>query len=273
MPCRLNRKREWVARLMLESHQHEASFFVTLTYREQEGLSVSDGCVSKRDVQLWLKRLLKATGRSFRYYVVGEYGDENGRPHYHALLFGLPGGTVQLGTHIRTCQCVICKSWQAGKIFVGTVTPESVAYVVDYTIKSRESAKAGPGYFPYRCPEFGLMSRKPGIGAGAASSIAESVRRSGRELSPPRVLRFGKRKLPLGRFLREKVDEAIGDGTMRLLRRFRRDVARSVDEFAMKRAFLLSTPEGRAQHEEKRLQSSRRAEWRESVKRGKKGIA
>jgi len=46
----------------------------------------------KRDVQLFVKRLRKdqdARGLAkIRYYLVGEYGDQTKRPHYHAAIFG-----------------------------------------------------------------------------------------------------------------------------------------------------------------------------------------
>lgn len=43
--------------------------------------------LSKKDVQKFIKRLRISTGLKFKYLIKGEYGDLNGRPHYHALIF------------------------------------------------------------------------------------------------------------------------------------------------------------------------------------------
>ena len=80
--CRLERSRQWAMRIVAEQQCCEASSFVTLTYAD------APVSLSKRDCQLFLKRLRKRCG-SFRYYLAGEYGEESGRPHYHACIFGL----------------------------------------------------------------------------------------------------------------------------------------------------------------------------------------
>lgn len=53
MPCRVNRQREWAARLVLESLCHPRSAFVTLTYdREHEP---PGGRLVRRDATLFLE--------------------------------------------------------------------------------------------------------------------------------------------------------------------------------------------------------------------------
>lgn len=79
---------------MLESLMHPCSTFITLTYNDSH--LPSDGMCSKRDIQLFLRRL-RQTPRdynislppSFRYYISCEYGTLHGRPHYHGILFGI----------------------------------------------------------------------------------------------------------------------------------------------------------------------------------------
>lgn len=80
--CRLRRTREWAIRCTHEAQMHDRSSFVTLTFAEDPGT------VCKKDLQLWLKRLRKKMGK-LRYYACGEYGEKFGRPHYHAILFGV----------------------------------------------------------------------------------------------------------------------------------------------------------------------------------------
>lgn len=43
--------------------------------------------LSKKDIQKYIKRLRINTNVKFKYLVKGEYGDMNGRPHYHCLIF------------------------------------------------------------------------------------------------------------------------------------------------------------------------------------------
>lgn len=91
--CMRNRSNEWTFRLNEELKISSYSYFFTLTYRDED-LPVS--CyvpdkrefysLCKRDVQLFLKRLRKM-GYKFKYHIVGEYGPNTLRPHYHGMLF------------------------------------------------------------------------------------------------------------------------------------------------------------------------------------------
>ena len=78
--------------MVLDRHfaSYPFCYFVTLTYNEQyvpksdTGLNI----VSKRDVQLFIKRLRKlANYEEIFYFCASEYGPTSLRPHYH-LLFG-----------------------------------------------------------------------------------------------------------------------------------------------------------------------------------------
>ena len=98
--CRLDYTRDWANRMMLEASYHEQNYFITLTYDDthvpksyyacpETGEALPSLTLSKRDIQLFLKRLRKLTGQSFRYYLCGEYGSNTHRPHYHLIVFGL----------------------------------------------------------------------------------------------------------------------------------------------------------------------------------------
>lgn len=180
---------------MLESFCHSENLFVTLTY-DQEHLP-NDGCLQPRDMQLFMKRLRKSVSPiRFRYYLAGEYGEKNRRPHYHLCLFGLG---IQHESAIQNC-------WDKGFIHIGTLTDQSAGYVAGYVTKKMTSNEIGN-----LTPEFTRMSLKPGIGANALPLVSKAL--SEHDMSSgdvPTVLRHGKRLLPLGRYLRSKLREILG---------------------------------------------------------------
>lgn len=211
---------------MLESYEHEASSFVTVTYSPEH--VPPDGSVSIRDAQLFLKRLRERVAPiRLRFFLVGEYGAVNLRPHYHVALFGL-GPELHDTTR---CTCPICLAWGMGHVVVGSLTRRSAAYVVSYVVKGKNHApttiSAGsrsPGSSGGTTlkPEFSTMSRRPGIGAGAARRIAEAFRigtMSGgsteemlTRLKDLRSLRLDGQLMALGRYLRSKTVLSLVDG-------------------------------------------------------------
>jgi hypothetical protein len=81
----MEHKRFWIGRLCAEAHTATAVRFVTLTY----GGGYDDPTaytLRYGHIQKLFKRWRKA-GHQFRYAIVGEYGSEKGRAHWHALLF------------------------------------------------------------------------------------------------------------------------------------------------------------------------------------------
>jgi len=215
LPCRLNRRRVWMHRILLESLQQEDNSFVTLTYRpELEPV----GGVDPRALQLWLKRLRKSVAPvRLRYFGVGEYGDASFRPHYHAALFGLPacsqGGTVYRRDGFETRCCSICsvvsRSWEYGRVHVGTLTPHSAGYIAGYVTKKMTGVD--DDRLKGRNPEFARMSLRPGIGADATWELAD-VHLQWCEDAPDVVtaLRHGGRILPLGRYLTQRLRAQTG---------------------------------------------------------------
>lgn len=221
-PCRLNRRREWTHRLILEMYQHEHSSFITLTYSD-EHLPVQDGTptLAPADLQKWLKRFRVAVAPlRLRFFAVGEYGDDTQRPHYHALVYGVAscarGRTGGIRGTIPALDCCLScatlyKSWGLGRVFQGSVTPDSCQYVAGYTVKKMTDpthpANAG------RHPEFSRQSRKPGIGTWAMEDVALTIMQSSpiaEQEDVPTALIHGKRALPLGRYLRRKLRLALG---------------------------------------------------------------
>lgn len=208
LPCRINRRRVWTHRMMLEAYKHGDSCFVTLTYAPwcvPEG-----GNLVPKDVQLWLKRFREQFApKKIRFYLVGEYGDDSQRPHYHVAIFGV-------GSY---CKKVVCRTWSMGLVHVGQLTPESAGYICGYVTKKMTS-KVDPR-LNGRVPEFSRMSNRPGVGAHAMKDVASallSLPQIGSVVGAigdvPSVLRHGNKKLPLGRYLSRRLRYEMGFGSM-----------------------------------------------------------
>lgn len=204
MPCRINRRRLWTHRLLLEQFKHEESSFVTLTYNEES--LPANGTLVPRHLQLWLKRLRKLLAPlKIRYYAVGEYGDISQRPHYHIALFGASESASDL---IQQC-------WPYGYTYTGDLTPHSAQYIAGYVTKKMTSKT--DTRLNGRYPEFARMSLRPGIGADAMEDIANSMITSDGQIlalddngDVPLSLRHGGKLMPLGRYLRRKLREQLG---------------------------------------------------------------
>lgn len=189
---------------MLEARLHEHSSFWTLTYAPEN--VPSGGSLHPPHTQLWLKRLRKQLGpaRPLRYYLVGEYGDQTFRPHYHAALFGLSALEHEL----------VLETWGLGLVHGGTLTTQSAQYIAGYVTKKMVN-KDDPR-LKGRYPEFARMSLRPGIGAGAARGVAEALNCSGGAKfvadsgDVPTALKHEQKSLPLGRYLRRKIREEMG---------------------------------------------------------------
>jgi hypothetical protein len=189
--------------MMLESFKHEEYCFVTLTYSNE--FYPPDGSLRPKDAQLWLKRLRKAVHPvSFRFFLVGEYGDETGRAHYHAILFGLG----------ESAASIVQQTWGKGNTLTGSFTHDSAQYVAGYTIKKMTGKD--DERLDGRHPEFARMSLRPGIGAKAMEDVARSltsqhgVKALIENQDVPTTLRHGSKLMPLGRYLTRRLRNESG---------------------------------------------------------------
>lgn len=209
---------------MLEAKTHAASAFVTLTYRPE--VLPPGGTLVPKHTQDWLKRLRKGSSLPLRFFLVGEYGDQTQRPHYHAAIFGLPGCLLNSPfEHLRAkCNCASClfirETWKHGRTDNAFLTHESANYIAGYVTKKLTSPS--DPLLNGRHPEFARMSNGGGkstlggIGAPAVASICDalssefgvdSIIASG---DVPLALRVGTKSLPLGRYLRSKIRKHLG---------------------------------------------------------------
>ena len=143
-----------------------------------------------------MKRLRKELGDGIRFYGCGEYGENFGRPHYHVCLFnrdfpdkkryGPDAGDKTLYTSE-----LLSSLWPNGGSIVAGVSWDSISYVAGY-VCDKITGKDADCHYGGRDPEFGVMSRRPGLGAdylaryGDEVYAHDSVVINGREVKPPR---------------------------------------------------------------------------------------
>lgn len=268
--CRLNRRRVWTSRLMLERDLHEASSFLTLTYRKE--CLPHGGNLVPEHLQSFLKRLrARLDPVRIRFYGVGEYGDITVRPHYHVCVFGY--FPVDHLAPPRVCQCAVCSSWPYGHCDVGTVTEQSAAYVAGY-VMNKLCHKEYIGVLGL-VPEFSRMSLRPGIGGDAVLPLRDALVDGDGVIHPacdvdvPSVIRSGGKRYPLGRYLRSRLRKAFGgDGKEPESANARRQVEVIGKDFPQ----FDKIGHAKELKESRRRQSQHRANTLAQIARSKKGI-
>jgi len=118
--------------------------------------------------QNFLKRLRSRLAPiKIRFFLCGEYGEERGRPHYHAIIFGydFPDKVAlpKRGDFVEYSSALLDDVWGLGLTHIGSVTFDSANYVANYATK-KITGKGADAFYRGRRPEFVLMSRRPGIG-------------------------------------------------------------------------------------------------------------
>ncbi|UDN67595.1 replication initiator protein [robinz microvirus RP_62] len=178
MGCKLEKARQWSVRMMHESKFWPQNSFITLTYDDQN--VPQDFGLDLRHLQLFFKRLRKRLDQRIRFFACGEYGDENGRPHYHAVVFNYdPPDKLKHSVNehgdINYSSEALSGLWTHGFATTADVTHASCSYVARYVTKKIKSGdrfgaeryyRLSPvdGAFHSVRPEFAVMSRRPGIG-------------------------------------------------------------------------------------------------------------
>lgn len=178
MGCRLERARQWAVRMRHESKLFDENCFITLTY-DNENVP-EDFSLKLHHWQLFMKRLRKSLPQKIRFFACGEYGDDNFRPHYHAIIFNHDFHDKKFHSFNKQGQAIytsdqLTNLWGLGQLnTTQDVTFKSCSYVARYVTKKQNGANA-PDYYSrispvdgklYNVkPEFSVMSRRPGIGA------------------------------------------------------------------------------------------------------------
>lgn len=210
--CRLEYSRQWANRCMLELQYHESAYFLTLTYNDgnlplrwhvddKTGEAFRVASLVKRDWQLFMKRLRRAfPDQQLRFFMSGEYGEQNFRPHFHAIVFGLKIPDLRfykkLDKYDYFTSSSIQKIWDFGAnlshepldnpdqkvynvdtgkwcvtplttrglVIIGEVNWDTCAYTARYVMDKLKGPAANFYVEQGIEPPFSLMSRRPGIG-------------------------------------------------------------------------------------------------------------
>jgi len=161
-------------------------------------------------------------GRRLRYFSCGEYGDESERPHYHAVIFGMPSCYHGRTRHYRikagfNCcnQCdAVQRQWHYGGTDLGQVERASAAYICGYVTKKltdRNDYRLGG-----RHPEFSRMSKQGGgLGIRYIPEVASKLLELPSKVldampDVPTALRHRGKPWPLGRYLTRSLRAQIG---------------------------------------------------------------
>lgn len=200
--CKLEYSRVWAVRCTHEASLFKHNCFLTLTY-DNYHLPPNRSLV-KADFQKFMKRFRKRfSGLSpvkrfnrrlgfeenlfpIRFYMCGEYGEQNFRPHYHSLIFNFdfPDKVPVRGSgdYILYSSEILQSLWPLGFSSIGAVNFKTAGYVARYALKGvgdfdrrhyAVSAKCCPidtnKQFPeiksVCIPQYTDMSRAWGIGS------------------------------------------------------------------------------------------------------------
>ena len=210
--CRINKRREWTGRILLESQMHQNSCFVTLTYNDlhqnfvphPEAKNLKQSNLVPDDMTAFLARLRK-TG-AYRYYAVGEYGDKTERAHWHLILFG-----IGIEEHDRIANAWKKDGEDIGFITVGEFNAARAAYCANYIQKKlTKNNDALDG----RYPEHSRKSQSLGM---PAIRLLEDIcyTKSGCEhmtqiRDVPRSFRFDGKIYPIANWLRIELRRRLG---------------------------------------------------------------
>ena len=228
--CRINKRRSWVARNMLEHLFKGSGAMVTLTYNDENlpltleyipTLKMKHIQKFQKLYKYYAEKMFgKEYAKNLSFHNAREYGECGNRPHYHVLVHG---------SNRSEAKRIAEKAWKKGFIHVGDITPQSIEYVCGYiSDKIKKEDENYPSLMPGQEQEGGTMSRRPGLGYGAIQKIAEAVKKSGVPLKNVRpadiehvvnsrefeqTLRFRGKKYPWPRYVLDKVCEFLGGDT------------------------------------------------------------
>ena len=204
LDCRKQYQNEWTFRLTQEAKRSVCPCFVTLTFNDEHLPLAPDeetgemlSYVSKRDVQLFMKRLRKNGGallKDCRYYAVGEYGSRFNRCHYHLVIIS---PAIATASQLKP---IVDKSWcdakgeSLGFTRVTYASHKQFQYVTKYMNKLDERF--------HLVPPFRLMSRSIGLNFLSQKMVDYYLS------TFDRFCRNGKCSMGLPRYYKKKLDEA-----------------------------------------------------------------
>jgi len=174
----------WATRCVHEASQWKYSSFITLTYKTPP----PGNSLCPDDTRNFIRRFRSVFKKPFKYFLVGEYGENFDRPHYHALIFGYDFGltnhkltddrrkTSDLN-FLHNTDALDCPElsnlWGLGFTSVGELTFDSAAYCAQYAMKKINGPQAATHYGS-RHPEF-MRTSQNAIGKQYALQFANEI--------------------------------------------------------------------------------------------------
>lgn len=217
--CRLDKRRKWTFRILLEAKMHTHVTWFCLTYNDKflpreymdpetgQFFEHKIGTLAPDDTRLFINRLRwKLPSGSLRFFLCGEYGEERWRPHYHIIFFGLAPEQEYL---VRSAWIDPLTKESLGDVSLDATDLNAfiAQYTVGYTVKKMTNSK--DERLEGRYPEF--IRHSQGIARDAVPFLVEALGGvSGLSYincfqDVPRQIRFDGKNWPIDRYLREKI--------------------------------------------------------------------
>ncbi len=205
--CIERKSNEWATRIYHEWLMSDTAYFCTLTYAEEflpinvvtmrsvdreEQFELPSLC--KRDVQLFMKRLRKRLGNGLRFFLGGEYGEDDGRPHYHFVIFNYPK------KYEDDLDMIVQGAWSYGMIQTNGLNIQRIMYVAKYIYSSSTWTKEMMQGLQL---PFTLSSRRPGLGSCYCNDMS-NIRYHNKTLETVVTIDDGK-VMPMPRYFRDKI--------------------------------------------------------------------
>lgn len=154
--CRLDNARMWSMRMMHEARYSKHTYFVTLTYADEN--LPPDADLRYSDLRDFFKRArhhyqgepaptsrrpnarqVTLEAPAFRYFACGEYGDRTLRPHYHFAAFDFKIDDLRPFKQTASGWYFISESlrqvWRHGHVIVAPLEWSSASYISRYVTK------------------------------------------------------------------------------------------------------------------------------------------
>ena len=135
----------WVVRNYYEEKQHERKCFITLTYRDNPYIIV------RKDLQDFMKRLRtrldRTTEEKIRMFGNMEYGEINGRPHGHVIIYGWDDKNakyldINAKKNIVYQSSIIQDCWNLGRTSYQEFADNEIPYLTLYETPAEKFSKA-----------------------------------------------------------------------------------------------------------------------------------
>jgi hypothetical protein len=211
-PCLIKKQAIWTQRL-----QHEAKYykwneivFITLTY-DMQYLPKNNSLI-KSEVRRFIERLKRYYLNKLRirlnikYFASGEYGTNNGRPHYHLIVMGFyvrpdwisPKDGKTLGIEI---QRRISRSWGKGFASIELAQKASFSYTANHQTKKQHHQITEKQLKPFITMTKGnRYNRYASMGARYAKNHADEIIKNGYRIKEKRNPYEPTRNIPINKY-------------------------------------------------------------------------